>query len=734
MSQRVFREIPSLWSVILLGFILCAAAANAQYSLPSTNLNFGNVAVGSTSVQQATISNTGKTSLTVSGATVSGTGFSLAGPSLPLSVPPQQSAVVYVSFAPQVGGSASGSLAIALGSGIGNSGKSRTSSATVALSGTGTLGSLSANPSTVNFGSIQVGSKQSQTAILTNSGTVGVTISQATVSGTGFTMSGLSLPMNLAAGQSVSATVTFAPAASGTASGTATFVSNASVPSLSLSLSGTGATPGQLASSPASVSFGTVSVGSTQTQSATLTNTGGSSLTISQATVTGTGFSVSGLNLPMTLSPGQGVKATIAFAPAASGTASGMLNVASNASSVALSLSGAGAAPGQLAANPGSLSFGTVTVGSTQTQSATLTNTGGSSLTISQATATGTGFSVTGLNLPLTLAPGQAVSATVAFAPTTGGSVSGTLSVSSNASPVAVSLSGAGATQGLLAASPTSVSFGTVPVGSSQTQNATLTNTGGSSLTISQGSVTGTGFSLTGLTLPATLAPGQSVSAAIVFAPTTSGSASGYLSIASNASDPTLGVNLSGSGSTVTGQLSVSPSSMNFGSVTVGSTQSLTGSLTAAGSSVTISSASSSKSQFNLSGLTLPLTIPAGQSVPFTVAFTPSATGSASANITFTSNATTSTVSETASGSGATIQHTVDLSWGASSSSAAAYNVYRASTSGGPYSRISSAASTYYTDGTVQSGQTYYYVTTAVDSSGVESGYSNQVSVQVPTP
>jgi len=39
-----------------------------------------------------------------------------------------------------------------------------------------------------------------------------------------------------------------------------------------------------------------------------------------------------------------------------------------------------------------------------------------------------------------------------------------------------------------------------------------------------------------------------------------------------------------------------------------------------------------------------------------------------------------------------------------------------------------------YSDSTVQSGQTYYYATTAVDSSGAESGYSNKVQVSVPTP
>src|SRR5207253_10766423 len=92
---------------------------------------------------------------------------------------------------------------------------------------------------------------------------------------------------------------------------------------------------------------------------------------------------------------------------------------------------------------------------------------------------------------------------------------------------------------------------------------------------------------------------------------------SGSLSVVSGASDPSLSVSLSGTG-TSAGQLSVSPGSMSFGTVTVGATQSQTGALSASGSSVTVSSASSSSSEFALTGLTFPLTIAAGQSVPFT--------------------------------------------------------------------------------------------------------------------
>jgi fibronectin type 3 domain-containing protein len=80
-------------------------------------------------------------------------------------------------------------------------------------------------------------------------------------------------------------------------------------------------------------------------------------------------------------------------------------------------------------------------------------------------------------------------------------------------------------------------------------------------------------------------------------------------------------------------------------------------------------------------------------------------------------------------------QHSVDLSWNGTST-VVGYNVYRGSQSGGPYTKLNSVldASTTYTDSSVQAGQTYYYVTTAVDSSGAESGYSNQIQAPVPSP
>jgi hypothetical protein len=77
--------------------------------------------------------------------------------------------------------------------------------------------------------------------------------------------------------------------------------------------------------------------------------------------------------------------------------------------------------------------------------------------------------------------------------------------------------------------------------------------------------------------------------------------------------------------------------------------------------------------------------------------------------------------------------HAVTLSWSASASTVASYKVYRGAISGGPYSQLSAnVKATTYTDSTVQSGTTYYYVTSAVDAAGTESIFSNEFQSLIP--
>lgn len=80
--------------------------------------------------------------------------------------------------------------------------------------------------------------------------------------------------------------------------------------------------------------------------------------------------------------------------------------------------------------------------------------------------------------------------------------------------------------------------------------------------------------------------------------------------------------------------------------------------------------------------------------------------------------------------------HSVTLSWNPSTSNVAGYRVYRGGNSGGPYSLITSSLvpGTNYNDASVLSGNEYFYVTTAVDSAGDESTYSNEASATIPNP
>jgi len=344
---------------------------------------------------------------------------------------------------------------------------------------------------------------------------------------------------------------------------------------------------------------------------------------------------------------------------------------------------------------------------------------------------------LSGLSLPLTLTAGQSASFNVLFSPNANVAASGSVSITSNgANPnLSIPLSGTGVTQGALAANPTSLAFGSVQVGNSTNVSETLTNTGGSTVTISQANLTGAVFSVSGLTLPLTLTANQSVTFTATFAPTSAGAVSGSLSVVSNASNSTLNIALSGTG-TAAGQLAVSPTSLSFGNVADGSNSSLSSSLTASGASVTITSASLNNGEFVLSGISLPATLAAGQSTPFTVTFTPQASGATSASLSFSSNASNSPSLQSMTGTGtAPTQHTVSLTWTASAD-AVGYNIYRSTTSGSGYTMINSSldGTTAYTDNTVVSGTTYYYVATAVDGSSNESGYSNQAPAVIPNP
>lgn len=184
--------------------------------------------------------------------------------------------------------------------------------------------------------------------------------------------------------------------------------------------------------------------------------------------------------------------------------------------------------------------------------------------------------------------------------------------------------------------------------------------------------------------------------------------------------------------------LTATPSSLGFGSQVLNSAATLTVKITNTGSAaVSITQDTIAGSGFSV-GVTTPINLNAGQSVSVPVVFNPGAAGTVNGSLTLTSNGK-SVLSVPLTGTGlAALAHSVDITWVASTSTPLqGYNVYRSTVSGGPYSKLSATLSPttlLFTDTTPVSGKKYFYVVTALNTSGAESSASSEVAVTIPVP
>jgi hypothetical protein len=195
------------------------------------------------------------------------------------------------------------------------------------------------------------------------------------------------------------------------------------------------------------------------------------------------------------------------------------------------------------------------------------------------------------------------------------------------------------------------------------------------------------------------------------------------------------------SAATNASSVKTTPSAVNFGTVAVGATSAKTVTVSNSGSSsVTITSGVLTGPGFTLAGLSLPLTLAAGQSTSFQVSFAPGNTGTATGNVTLTSSeqdadyVVSLAATSTQPSSSASPTYSAELSWNASASLVAGYHVYRAPQSNGQFSRITSTpvAQNSFSDGNLAGQNTFVYAVTAVDAGGQESQQSNQAVAVVP--
>jgi hypothetical protein len=594
-------------------------------------------------------------------------------------------------------------------------------------------------PGALDFGSVGVGKQVSHTATVVNNSKTTVTLTKATISATEFSISGLKFPLSLPAGQKSNFTVWYKGSRAGKAAGTLSFNGEPGSTDPVMLTGSTASAAQQLTISPASHNFGNATVNTVANAALTLTNSGGANLTISRIAVSGTGFDASPIKVPATVPAGGNIVLDLTFSPRTTGNFSGAVAVSSddaNTPTATVTLAGTATNQtiGKLTATPAALNFNNVKEGSTASAVTTLKNVGTANVTLSQINLSGTGFSASGIATPLLVVPGESLTLTVKYSPTSTRTSSGDISlVSAQGGITSVSVSGTVAQSGLTL-SPASINFGTAVTGVANTQTVQIANPGSIPVTITAANISGAGFSTSGLAVPLILSAGKAATFNVQFDPKSAGASAGSLYLVSDATNPPSAIALSGAGIAPGLSLTVNPLNVNFGNVNVGTTASRSVTLTNTGNSnVVISHAALTGANLSLSGGSA-VTLSPSQSITLTVQYSPTTAASTAGTLAIVSDANRAPSAIPISGNGVTqAQHTVMLSWNASNF-ATGYNVYRSATSGSGYARVNSGpdGTLTYSDASVQNGQAYYYVTTAVDAAGQESPYSSEVSVLIP--
>ncbi|HQR29451.1 MAG TPA: choice-of-anchor D domain-containing protein, partial [Anaeromyxobacteraceae bacterium] len=520
-------------------------------------------------------------------------------------------------------------------------------------------------PPSLAFGTVNVGSTPTMATSIRNTGTAALTVSAITRCAGTSTEFSWTPPASITvqAGQSATLTVTYAPTDSTSDSGCLSLASNDPAnPTVSLGLSGTGAVPAApaIALSPGTLSFGTVTVGTSAMLPTQVQNDGNAPLgvsSITRCTGTSTEFTWSP-PAPFTVAAGGASTLTVTYTPTAASGDTGCLTIASNdpaRPTVNLTVSGNGAvAPAPaIAFSPAALDFGTVTIGNTAQRTAQIQNGGTATLTVTAVAAcSGAGTEFTwAATLPLSIAPGQSSPLTVTYTPVNTDAHQACLAVSSNdpAKPVAnlgLTAQGAAAPVPSIVLLPPNLDFMTVVVGNSSTLVSQVQDTGGANLDVqSIAPCSGTSAEFTwSPAAPFTVSAGQSRALSVTYTPVGAGPDNGCLTLTSDDPlRPTVNLGLSGTGSVVAAfpAIALAPDALDFGMVTVGGSAARTAEVRNTGTApldvLGIAACTGASPEFTETP-PAPFSVAPGQARTLTVTYSPTDTGADTGCFTIASN------------------------------------------------------------------------------------------------
>jgi hypothetical protein len=338
-------------------------------------------------------------------------------------------------------------------------------------------------PNSLTFANQNIGTAStSQPVMITNFGGSPLDFSSITANG-GF-IDASNCPAQLIAGSSCTVSVSFAPSVPGPARGSLTLTDNSGNlgSNQSIALKGLATSPvGDVA--PGSLVFPAQAVNlASAAQSVVLLNTGTGPLQV--ATVTAAAPFSQTNNCSAPFAPGAACTILVSFTPTAIGSATGTLQITSNAGTKTLNLTGTGsAASPTVTVSPASLLFPEQLLNNKSAgQVVTIDNTGGTAVSNKGVTVTGDFAETT--TCTSTLAASGKCTVTVTFKPTATGTRVGTLTINLSAGTHTVSLGGIGSNgslPGALSFSPPTLTFNGYTIGDNPSQTVTVTNTSGTS-------------------------------------------------------------------------------------------------------------------------------------------------------------------------------------------------------------------------------------------------------------
>lgn len=429
----------------------------------------------------------------------------------------------------------------------------------------------SLSPASLTFSAQAVGTSSAlQRVTLTNIGTAPMQISGVSASA-GFaatdTCSGTTLNVNT----TCSINVLFAPTTAGTISGTVQIIANVTGGYASVPLTGTATGVANVVLTPNAISFGDVAVNTTSaTQIVAVSNTGSGSATLSTPALT-TDFAVQASTCGTTLSAGSTCTLSIVYAPTSTGANSGTLTLRDALATHTVSLSGNGVGTPNVVYPSSPVIFHDMPVTTSSVVLFTISNTGTASSPLSTPLLTGD-FSVYGNTCDTVLFAGRSCVLSLRFTPTTTGLRTGTMTIVDAAGPHVFALQAYGLTQ-LSLTMPQELTFATTEVNStSASQNLTVTNVSPGILYFQPLQVYGD-FAVTANTCNVTagVARGATCTLTITFAPTADGPRTGFVTLTATLAGVAGTTLLSGTAHG-TASVSVTPSSLAFGTTDIGST------------------------------------------------------------------------------------------------------------------------------------------------------------------